>query len=822
MCNYVLLAMMRYYRQEGRLDDWKACYQRVQSRPSQTSREHAARMYYERALLSLFELNPAEVEEVVDEWPVDESLPFWEAKRASLLAEIGRVSDAVRILKKSLATIRSRSNLRPVTTDYSAVSQEAAVMLVLKSAQDALELSAGKLPQWDRLRREFAERWESLRKFKCDPWGDLELFESVLEREPRYTPHVARRPAFEIGMITQTHYPMTYDGEALTAYRFLMFCEDSGIPFRVGSSVIATKSAAGTLSRIGLHTPYYAMATLVRIGDEKAVDRVYDRTSLVGWSTGDVDRLVDRYLGALDVMRTEIRSASTRWDQNMAIVSAKVIPEILSRLCCRCSRELKDRLLLFLQSTYQSEDRVKYGGIRNLTERLMEACSVDQRVESIPMFLALPVLDSLDVFTRDEYPNPFGFIGLRTSWIDRKVWLDDHRLRELLGSVGSDNPDERKWAVLTLALLHDWGILVEDIAEEFGDVLWSRLDETGFPEGTGFERSGFLSLPHSNDVEPVDLFRRWVADESFPVQQHGGRVRLDAPNTLCKEIIRGSGHVVWSQEEVCSIVRRIVAWWDHDKAYLKQSKPDLVEEFRSRFDTVVDALVAVIYPAFNLESEDTVRSDLRRIVAEFAAYGLYVVRLECACFHLFGEWRNRVIRTIEIEMGSSSKRLVADLLSGVRAIAERVHADSPDSEKDDLVRSVRAAARVIRWRSDADLTSAVSVMGDIVEKQPSVFCGAVEVMVLDGLHRLAEETVVHPVRDPLVATSEDPWDSAKKLALRRASAGLAYALFRLYAMRQVCVPNAIRQWEEICDSDAEFAEVRNQWIGIEGDKGGAT
>ena len=66
-----------------------------------------ARFHYERALGALFALNPQDVKEKIEEWPVDDSLPFWEAKRAGLLAEIGQLRDAARILESSLAAIRS-------------------------------------------------------------------------------------------------------------------------------------------------------------------------------------------------------------------------------------------------------------------------------------------------------------------------------------------------------------------------------------------------------------------------------------------------------------------------------------------------------------------------------------------------------------------------------------------------------------------------------------------------------------------------------------------------------------------------------------------
>ena len=66
------------------------------------SPEHKARFYYERALSALFELNPQKLKKRIEEWPIDDSLPFWEARKAGLLAEIGQVDDARIILKNSL------------------------------------------------------------------------------------------------------------------------------------------------------------------------------------------------------------------------------------------------------------------------------------------------------------------------------------------------------------------------------------------------------------------------------------------------------------------------------------------------------------------------------------------------------------------------------------------------------------------------------------------------------------------------------------------------------------------------------------------------
>ena len=555
------------------------------------------------------------------------------------------------------------------------------------------------------------------------------------------------------------------------------------------------------------------MATLVRIGDEKAVEEVFNREALAGWSVADVDGLVDRYLGALDLMKAEIRSAS-RWDQRMALVSAKVIPEILSRLCCRCSKAAKDRLVSFLKTIYESEDKEKYEGIGNLGARLLDACSVKHRVELIPRLLEVPTPNDLDALARSEYQNPIRYIELRRDWIRDAAGIEGSRVRELIARAGAEEEEERKWAVFTLDLLYDWGMVVEGVADDFGRALWSRVNEEGFPKGTDFERSDFLGLPHPDNVEPSDLFRSWVARERFPMQEGADRIRLSGRSYLCNEIVRGSRHLVWSEDEVCSIAKRVALWWDQDNSYLKDAREDVVKEFRGRFNSGVDALIAVIAPPFDPDRGNPVRRDLRRLVGEFAEKGLYVRRLECACLHLFPEWRVPVLRSIEREMGSSSKGIVEDVLRGVRVIGERMGGEATGADKESFAVGVRAMAEAIRWRSEAGLASALNLVGDIVGEHPWVVGGDVETMLVEGLDWLAEETVVQTVRDPLAERKEGAWDAARKLAVRRAAVKVACALSKYYGSREDVVPDAITRWHAVSTSEWEFAEVRNEWSGL--------
>ena len=78
---------------------------------NQLSEEQVALLHYERALQHLYRLDISGLEEGLNAWPVNQSLPFFEAKRAGLLAEIGRLEDAQKILETSLKSVRKKTKL---------------------------------------------------------------------------------------------------------------------------------------------------------------------------------------------------------------------------------------------------------------------------------------------------------------------------------------------------------------------------------------------------------------------------------------------------------------------------------------------------------------------------------------------------------------------------------------------------------------------------------------------------------------------------------------------------------------------------------------
>lgn len=100
------------------------------------------------------------------------------------------------------------------------------------------------------------------------------------------------------------------------------------------------------------------------------------------------------------------------------------------------------------------------------------------------------------------------------------------------------------------------------------------------------------------------------------------------------------------------------------------------------------------------------------------------------------------------------------------------------------------------------LALVLSLITNILRGQPQWFVGEFELSVLAGLRNIARETAMDAEGIALF----------DRLAIRRNAAALAYEIYTLYDDQKVAIPDVIMEWRAICNSEIEFAEIRNQWV----------
>jgi len=807
---HLSLSLLRLYREEGMFEKWDMSNQKLDALPKYFSPEQKAFLHYERVLNALFKLNIPKVKTELSAWSPNFSIPFWEAKRAGLLAEIGEVNEAERILERSLQEVRSKLNLKPVTINYSLVSVEASIMLLLQYIKNSSAWQKNEWEEQEKTRQKFSERWNSLKQYKCDPWNEIKLFENQLDRPQIERAEVTENFEFDIGHITKTHHMFNANEEVITAYHFLRYFEELGLPFRIPGANIGKKSAEGALQRLSKYSPNWALTTLIRIGDQKITDQIFNRQALLHMSVNDVDGLIDEYLNILKNVDSDIAEGDGFKVENFGVLLAQLLPEILSRLCCKCSKEKKILLFDLIYQTYASENKNKYRGISNLLKRLLKTFDTEAQYVLIPLLMDIPYPENLNAIREREYLNPFHFIDIKKEDIHllKKIDIKPENVKNLFDLASSDDLSKRKWGTYSLATHFKLNLLTDEQAEKLGEILWSQRDESGFPSGTLYYKFAFMDFPYPDDIDVELLIKNYISNTPFPIQSEKkdeGISIIHGDIPVCNEIIGASPYLQWTRDEIDDLLERLIYWWNSDKGYLSRDKSysfgSINEEFHDRFLKLIDVLNDVIWPYLRSNSPNDAKIQIiQQFIQELDDNQFYTLRLKVSAFSFLNLEKDTLSLMIKNALRSNIHAEVIDALNAILALLN----NNLFLDQVLINELLIAIGQKIYWQHSIGLKSSLTTMQIIIKNHPKYWNEELESLCLQGINILADETKLSQEMDKI--------EFVKRLEIREATAGLAHQLFMFYSENKLKIPNAILIWKELCLNEEEFAEIRVQWI----------
>jgi hypothetical protein len=149
----LIFTVLRYYRENGEIQEWLSYLLAVQNKIRLLEHKYvtnfdefldnlslinsqfltddeASRLFYEICLFCLYTFRINQLEFVLSQWNIPSDLPFWIAKKAGLIAEIGKPNQANELLNTSLQSIQSLVNLSKISDDYTFLSQKSYINLL--------------------------------------------------------------------------------------------------------------------------------------------------------------------------------------------------------------------------------------------------------------------------------------------------------------------------------------------------------------------------------------------------------------------------------------------------------------------------------------------------------------------------------------------------------------------------------------------------------------------------------------------------------------------------------------------------------------------
>lgn len=787
---YIALSLLRYYREEGKRDDWKNLFRTAKSHFTQQNENDY--FIYEEALFLLFENKNIELISLLSSWVSGGSSAIWMYRKASILAEINKLSDAQDILENALIKIRHKINSTSSISDFSNVSLESYVLTLLNNVSHAVLMQKGKFII--NYKEGYLERLDDLKQYQCNPSQEIQLLEFEIKHEPSYPSDTSISNGFDIGTRHTTRHFSVENNELLNAFRLLRFFEDAALPFSLPNMSIAVSGANNAIKRTAKYAPYWSMCTMLRTRDRKSIELIFTRESLSNLDTDFIDGLANKYISLLGEF---INGDVSLYEYGL------VLPEALSRLCCRLTLVVRDQVLELVQRIYSNQPNYsKYQSIDNLVKRLIFSYSdseIFERIEKITTIAYSVIKNEGRHLDRHLCKNPFYYFGdLSTpkgKYNKNEIKISQTLIKSILDYVISDDKEIRQDATFILIQLNELGLLNKNQIKSLLSRLLSHLDTYGLPDNTIYFKFAYLNIFNGNtDIELA--FRQFIKNLSPLIQVNANDPTSYAlsgsADKYTKELI-GSTHLIqWSDDEINTHAQKLLNWWDADKTIIGKNKNrgDITSEIRVRFSSFVECIYLIIIKNDLYQYKDRVKN----IMYEFKEMKFNYLNLKAATIG-FIEFDNSYFG-MEIDDALSSLK-EHDTIDALRAIYRLLSTRTTDPIYVNLL------SIFIKYSRGHYLNHAFRILIDLLNSDFFNFEHPLESSTLKALRQASEA---------FEELDFEELDFEENLEIKKLAAKLACDLKNHYLKNKLEIPSIITKWEDICSSTDTFAEIRNQWL----------
>lgn len=226
-------------------------------------------------------------------------------------------------------------------------------------------------------------------------WGENEEYCSHLNEKEDKKPETSVQTNYDLS-ITYTSHMGRCNSKIYYALDYLRFLEQTGHPFRI-QMVTNTKGFQRVIETLYLYYPQWCLIQILIAQNEKELDMLFGRNKLSGMTQEEVDNCIQEYIKALDLVSKNIKPENANWSTSVYDNSAKILPQIISRLCYKCSIEILDQILDYMLILCSSNVRDNFKGISNVMPvlRLLYALVVNNIIverETKLLFINLPRL----------------------------------------------------------------------------------------------------------------------------------------------------------------------------------------------------------------------------------------------------------------------------------------------------------------------------------------------------------------------------------------------------------------------------------------------
>ena len=650
-------------------------------------------------------------------------------------------------------------------------------------------------------------RLDELKAVWCDPRAELKFFELLLGKSVDNQPQVIEKEAFDLGRKNTSAHFGSDDNDALNAYAFLRFAEDIGLPCRVSNTTFAKNSFIATLPRIAKYSSTWALITMLRSGQLNVVDELFNREAVFRLTVEYCDQLILRFVKILKSYKPS-SSVHTLEKKTFEQRLALILPEVISRLCCKCSAAMKSEILSLIDFIYQSPHKANYGGVKNLSKRLLDSLTDTEFAQLLPAMLKIKPPKDLNFRTQNEFLPFFQIVELTRRHRVPAPELSEvqSEIEYLLRDVVSDDSTLRDWAVSALMFLLEIGTLSEKQIEQFVESCWKLSDQYGLPQNELFYKFVFLKyLPTTEAQEQrykaflSTLVSNTVSDPTT-IDELLGSARLAS--------VARKGKSFWTTQDSTKLLKQLINWWDSDKHRLENERNSTPressifggdKEFHARLQRITAVLAIVIGPTLNNRTSHATKKDLLRLLDEMREQKLNTLEAQAACCHLVDIESEFLLAHLTDALQSAEYEKVVDALKAILLIIQK---DLDGLQSD----AVLLLCQLLLWDRSKTLTQGLWVVIRLVREMKENFPPNLQSATLKLMARLNDKN--------FYASTYLKLSFNDKIELRQVVVTLASEFVIHLPKTSFAFTTVIDEWRKISEALDEFAEVRAAWRGV--------
>lgn len=790
-------SMLRLYREEEFQEKWEKTNRNIVLIKSELSSEQTARWFYEQTLKCFFLLEFEEAKTKIENWPINNDLPLWEAKRAALVSELGEPIKALKIVSLSLESIRAKKNQDSfVQMD---IILEIYWHIFQKTQFDRHELIKSK--------NEIKREREELKKPSVI-LAELEKFRMKLQKNYSHPSRISSIYSYDIGR-TSRQIQYGSNDEIIDAYAYLHFCEEIGL---VNLDINATTEV---INRIGHFSIYWAIISIIRSGEVKLVDSIFDRESISRFNSEQLENVLEQFLKLLYDTLSNLPEDKSLLNRGIYVRVAAVIPEIISRICLKCSTSHRNKIIDFLIILYKSSQKDRFKKIANLLGRTINSYSKRDIYQLLPRLFEFPILPD-SYLVDSEYIDPFLVFNFDKSEFSRKISINQVDIEALFEKINSNDLNEQKCAYIRLGFLFYLKLLSRKQIHLFAKKLWSDIDiTTGLPRQSAFRDSHILKLPYLGSINPSTILKGYILKTPLLIQKDqekekgiGFYDRNDLPVLPqiyygSKSIIRNTG-IEWSEQELIELFVRLFNWWKVDKEYLKLTEiyflESVSEQFQKRFSYLVSILSEIILPQIKIKLDNDIKGKIKTLLVEMDEYSLPCLKACVASMIIFPNRIKLVEQKILDKCMSGDELQINNAFVSIHFwfLLNKHNLVNKIPEK-----IITLPTHCINWKSFVGIVSALEVLGSIINDFPeSINYKQIKNILFSLKFLISTENI---------SNNDFSIKIEKSLEIKQYSARLAFSLYKYHIKYILAVPQILNDWKAICEDPNEFVEIRNQW-----------